>query len=94
MNKKTNTILFVLGATVVNLVLMAVVFTILLVGASFALQPVLTPESQGLGTLVLGLIFVATILITYFIYHKTVKKLSQKYDFERYFEPIFGKKKG
>ncbi|MFW5994712.1 MAG: hypothetical protein ACOCRN_01280 [Spirochaetia bacterium] len=93
MNKKANTILFVLGATVANLVLMAIVFTLLLVGASFALQSVLTAESEGIGTLVLGLVFVATILITYFVYHKSVKKLSEKYDFERYFEPIFGKKR-
>lgn len=89
MNKKANTILFVLGATVVNLILMAVVFAVLLVAVSFALQSVLTPE---LGTLVLGLVFVATILLTYFIYHKSVKKLSEKIDFERYFEPIFRRK--
>lgn len=89
MNKKANTILFVIGATVANLVLMALIFTVLLVGVSVALQSVLTPQ---IGTVVLGLVFVLTILITYFIYHKSVKKLSEKYDFEKYFEPIFGRK--
>jgi len=62
---------------------------VLLVGVSYAMQSFLTPE---LGTLVLGIVFVATILLTYLIYHKTVKKLSEKYDFERYFEPIFRRK--
>lgn len=89
MNKKANTILFVIAATVANLILMAVVFTALLVGVSFAFQSVLTPQ---IGTVVLGVVFVATILITYFIYHKSVKKLSEKYDFEQYFEPIFSRK--
>ena len=89
MNKKANTILFVIAATVANLVLMALVFTLLLLGVSVALQSVLTPQ---IGTVVLGLVFVTTILITYFIYHKSVKKLSEKYDFEQYFEPIFSRK--
>ncbi len=89
MNKKMNTVLFVIGATLVNLAIMAVVFAVLLVGVSYAMQSFLTEE---LGTLVLGLVFVATILLTYLIYHKTVKKLSEKYDFERYFEPIFRRK--
>ncbi len=89
MNKKMNTVLFVIGATLVNLAIMAVVFAVLLVGVSYAMQSVITPE---LGTLVLGLVFVATILLTYLIYHKSVKKLSEKYDFERYFEPIFRRK--
>lgn len=89
MNKKMNTVLFVIGATLVNLAIMAVVFAVLLVGVSYAMQSFLTEE---LGTLVLGLVFVATILLTYLIYHKSVKKLSEKYDFERYFEPIFRRK--
>ena len=89
MNKKMNTVLFVIGATLVNLAIMAVVFAVLLVGVSYAMQSFLTEE---LGTLVPGLVFVATILLTYLIYHKTVKKLSEKYDFERYFEPIFRRK--
>jgi hypothetical protein len=45
--------------------------------------------SSGINTiLVLGL-FVASIIVTYFIYHKIVNFMSKKVDFEKYFDPLF-----
>ncbi len=90
MGKKANTVLFILGATVGNLVTMMVVFFALLTVFSFALAPHVPPQSQQ--WVVLGLL-IGSIAITYFIYYKLVRFLTRKYDLEQHFEPIFPKKK-
>lgn len=90
MNKKANTILFVLAATVLNVLVMGIVFTLLLVVLSSIAPPTLSPE---FGTLAVAMIFLATIIVTYVLYHYAVKLLSRKIDLERYFEPIFRTRK-
>ncbi len=90
MGKRANTVLFILGATVVNLIVMMVVFVVLLTAFSFALAAHVPPESQQ--WVVLGLL-VGSIAITYFIYYRLVRFLTAKYDLEKHFEPIFPKRK-
>ncbi len=90
MNKKVNTILFVLGATVLNVLVMGIVFTVLLVILSSIAPPTMSPE---FGTLAVALVFLATIVVTYVLYHYAVKLLSKKFDLEKYFEPIFRSRK-
>jgi hypothetical protein len=90
MNKKANTILFVLAATVLNVLVMGIVFTLLLVVFSSIAPPTLSPE---FGTLAVAMIFLATIIATYVLYHYSVKLLSRKVDLEQYFEPIFRTRK-
>jgi membrane protein YdbS with pleckstrin-like domain len=90
MNKKANTVLFVLGATVANVIVMIVVFVALLVPFVRFLSPAL---SAGVNQAVVFVIFIAAIVITYFVYHKAVKYLSEKIDMDQYFHPIFSRKK-
>ncbi len=90
MNKKANTILFVLGATILNVLVMGIVFTVLLVVLSSIAPPTMSPE---IGTLAVALVFLATIIVTYVLYHFSVKFLSKKVDLEKYFEPIFRSRK-
>jgi membrane protein YdbS with pleckstrin-like domain len=90
MNKKANTLLFVLGATVVNVIVMMLIFLILFVLFARFLAPGLSPQIQQVVMLV---IFVGSIVATYFIYHRAMKWLSQKYDMEKYFDPIFRRKR-
>lgn len=86
MNKKANTILFVLGATVANVVIMLVIFLALFLLFGRLIAPSLPPQANQIIMLVL---FIGSIVATYFIYHRLVKWLSEKYDLEKYFDPIF-----
>ena len=91
MNKKANTILFMLGATVLNVIMMIVIFLALML-----LYAWIVPGGFGTqaGQIVGIVLFLGSIGLTYFIYHKLVKWISGKWDLEQYFDPIFGKKSG
>lgn len=88
MNKKANTVLFILGATVANVLIMIVIFLALFVVFGRLIAPSLSPQINQIIMLVL---FIGSIVATYFIYHRLVKWLSEKYDLEKYFDPIFRK---
>lgn len=85
MNKKLNTGLFILGATVINLVIMAV----LVILGLFLLSKL--PESIiPIGTVV---IFFIAIIGAFFIYHRIVKFISKRVNMDKYFDPIFKQRK-
>jgi uncharacterized protein YneF (UPF0154 family) len=89
MNKKLNTILFVLGATLVNMVMMILLFIagFLLYGAFLA--PKLPPEVNSIALL---LLFIGSIIGTYFLYHRIMRYLSNKVNWDKYFAPLFGRR--
>jgi Ca2+/Na+ antiporter len=89
MNKKANTWLFVLGATVYNLILMVGCIILMLVLYAKFLINVLPPASAQ--WCMLG-IFVLGILAAFGLYKLTLNFLMKKFDFEKYFDPIFGNK--
>ncbi len=89
MNKRVNTVLFMLGATVVNVLLMFLIFLVFFVLYGRFLAPHL---ADGLNRIALLVLFVASMVITYIIYHRAVRALAGKYDLEKYFDPIFGGK--
>ncbi|MFP4011849.1 MAG: hypothetical protein ACLFUM_09110 [Spirochaetaceae bacterium] len=91
MNKRVNTVLFVIGATIANIIVMMVIFLILFVIFGRFLAPMIPPN---VGVYILMALFVLSIVITYFIYHRVVKWLSGKYDLEQYFGPIFPRRRG
>lgn len=86
MNKKVNTVLFILGATVFNIIMM-----ILILVLGLALISVFVGENLGAGAaqILFLLLFVASIAGAFFLYHRAVKLLSRKIDMEKYFHPIF-----
>ena len=90
MNKKVNTVLFILGATVVNIIIMLAIFIILFVIYGRLIAPGLSPE---INQIIMLILFVGSIVATYFIYHKLVKFISTKIDMEKYFDPIFRQRK-
>ncbi len=90
MNKRVNTVLFVIGASVVNVIIMLVLFLALFVIFARFVAPSLSP---GANQLIMVLIFVISIGVTYFIYHRLVRWISTKVDMDKYFDPIFGRKK-
>lgn len=90
MNKRLNTVLFILGATVFNILVMIVVFFILMVLFARFLAPSLSP---GANQIILLLLFVASVAGTYVLYHRLMRWATAKYNLEAYMAPIFGKKK-
>jgi len=89
MSKKTNTILFILGGTVFNVLTTLVCFVILIMIYSRFLYPML-PESGAAWAL--PIIFVASIVASFFIYRLVVKIIAKKVNMEEHFDPIFGRR--
>ena len=88
MNKKLNTVLFVLIATVGNMIIMTVLFTLCII----LLSLLANPESPFM-PLMLGLTFLVSIGGTFYLYTLIMKKVSATYNIEKYLDPIFKKKK-
>ena len=86
MNKKVNTVLFILGGTLLNVIVIAVCFTLLfLLFVNFFVDAV--PENARMWVLVFFLI--ASIAASFFIYRGLINFLIKKVDVEKYFDPLF-----
>lgn len=90
MNKRTNTVLFLIGATVFNLLVMFALIVISLVVISALFRGRLSPN---LMSVLMVVIFIGSIAASFLIYSRLVKWLSRKVDMERYFMPIFKRKR-
>ena len=90
MNKKVNTVLFLLGATVFNLLIMFILIVLFLVLISAVFRDSLNPNVLSILMIV---VFVGSIAASFFIYGRVVKWLSRKIDMEKYFFPLFRRKK-
>lgn len=90
MNKRLNSVLFIIGATVANIVSMVVIFGVLMVLFARFLAPHLAP---GANQIILLVLFVGSVVITYVLYHRFMKWLSEKYTLQDYFGPLFGRNK-
>ena len=86
MNKKVNTAIFIVGATLVNVVLMIILFVLFLTVYGIIAASRVSP---GVNTAAAVALFVISIVGTYFIYHRIVAYMSGKVNMERYFAPIF-----
>jgi hypothetical protein len=90
MNKKANTLLFVLGATVFNIFITLLSFVLLtLVYVKLIIR--IVPES-GRG-LVLAFLFVAAIVVSFLVYRVVLKILIKKVEIEKHFDPIFTRRR-
>ncbi|MDR0669423.1 MAG: leader peptide processing enzyme [Treponema sp.] len=86
MNKRTNTLLFILGATVFNIVLYIICFLLLLVIYAQVIK--FLPESvQSWGIIV---ILILPIVASFVLYRLILKVVIKKVDVEKYFDPLFG----
>jgi len=90
MNKKKNTYLFILGGTVFNVLMTLVIFFILLaIFARFFSETF----SQDTGGWIFLILFALSTILTFLLYRLGIKFLMKKIDFEKYFEPIFGRRR-
>ncbi len=90
MNKKMNTLFFILAATAFNLIVMVGLMVALL-----ALLARIIPDSVGssLALILMMLLFVLAILGTYLIYRWVLNLLSRRFDLEKYLIPLFKRRK-
>ena len=90
MNKKVNTLLFLLAASLYNIIVMIIIIFVLLFFAAKILPKNMGPTATSS---IFVLVFILGIAGSFFIYHKTVRYLSRKIDMEKYFHPLLGKRK-
>jgi hypothetical protein len=87
MNKKVNTALFILGATVFNIMITVLSFLLLLfLYGKFLLR--FLPQGAQTWTWSFTFIFIAAIAISFFVYKFAIGFLLKKIDVEKYFDPI------
>ncbi len=88
MNKKLNTLLFVLGASVLNIIIMLLILSAALLLLSF-LPAAAMPRWL---TRFLGLLpFPVALGSSFFIYHRMMRFVMKRVDMDKYFEPFLKK---
>jgi len=90
MNKKANTLLFLLGATLFNMLTTIIFFVALLILYSKTIMTIIPESGQAWG---FPLIFIAAIALSFVIYRFVVKLLEKKVNVDKYFDPIFGRRR-
>jgi hypothetical protein len=90
MSKKSNTLWFILGATVFNILVTIICFMVLLVLFIRFFAPALPESGAAWG---LPVVFIGAIAIAFVLYRVILKKLMTKIDVEKYFDPIFGRRR-
>jgi hypothetical protein len=88
MNKKANTLLFVLGATLFNILVTVASFLLLLAAYAKFIMRHLPPDGSAQAWAI-PLIFIAAIVISFVVYRFALNFLVKKIDMDRYFDPIF-----
>lgn len=88
MSKQSNTAIFIIVATIVNIIIMIAIFLIVFIGATLIFD-----LDGGIAAIVLGLSFVAAIGGSIFIYSKLVRWAINKFNLEDKLIPLFSKNK-
>jgi phosphoglycerol transferase MdoB-like AlkP superfamily enzyme len=86
MSKKTNTLLFILGGTIFNVFVTIICFLLFLIIYSRFLYG---HVSESVAAWLLPVFFAGAIAASFFIYRLAIKILVKKVDMEKYFDPIF-----
>ncbi len=90
MNKKVNTLFFLIAASLYNIIIMILIIVALLFVVSRLLPRHVSPS---LASSIFIVVFILGIAGSFFVYHRTIRYLSKKIDMDKYFHPLFGKKK-
>ena len=90
MNKKTNTLFFILAGTIFNIIVTMFCFIIFLIIYS---KFIYSRLGEGVNTWILPVFFAAAIVASFFIYRLAIKIVMKKMDVDKYFDPIFRKRR-
>jgi len=87
MNKKLNTLFFVIGATLFNIVVtLLLMFLLVVVVFGLGLSRVLP---QSIHQMTVFVFFIGSIVLAFIVYKFALNRLLSKIRFEDYFDPIF-----
>ena len=89
MNKKANTAVFILIATVFNLLLMGVLLIASFVIASSLFGDSSSPMAGLIGFLIIGV----PIVITFFAYGAIMRWVQKRWNIDQYLHPIFQRRR-
>ena len=90
MNKKANTVLFIIGATIFNVLIIFVVY----IGCILIFYRLFYNDSMTDYVGILNIVFfIGSIIGSFVIYRIALKIISKKIDMDKYFEPIISRKK-
>ena len=90
MNKKLNTALFIVGASLLNVILMVVLMTIGLTLVSLIIPKNISPT---IASALFILVFLLSVAGSFFAYHRGIRFLSNRINMDKYFHPIFSSRK-
>lgn len=93
MNKKLATALFVLGGTVVNLILMLTFIVALLFATNGALNAFSVDPESPVRIFSLIIAIFGGLVLAFIVYSQIMKRIQKKYDLEKYMDPIFKQKR-
>jgi uncharacterized BrkB/YihY/UPF0761 family membrane protein len=91
MSKKTNTLLFMLGATVFNILITIVSFIILLLAYVKFIMPKL-PNAETAAGWGLPIIFLLAIAASFVLYRFILNRVIKRIDMDKYFDPLFSRR--
>ena len=89
MNKKINTLLFILGATLLNIFVTILIFAALTLLYIKVLMAAVPEESRAW---IFAIIFIASLVISFLVYRVVLKLIMKKVDIDKHFDPIFGRR--
>jgi predicted neutral ceramidase superfamily lipid hydrolase len=89
MNKRINTLLFILGATVFNIIITVLSFIILTILYVKLIMP-LTPEADH--SWGFTIVFLVSLAVSFVVYRYASKYFIKKIDIDKYFGPLFVRK--
>ncbi|MDR0387975.1 MAG: leader peptide processing enzyme [Treponema sp.] len=94
MSKKTNTLFFILAATVFNILITIAAFLALLFLFTFVVMPRLPePDAGKAAGWAIPVIFIGAIVISFAVYRIVLKLFMKKVNIEKHFDPIFGSRR-
>ena len=86
MNKKVNTVLFVLGATFFNIIIAVLSFVVFLLLYTRFVMDLLPETSRPWG---FTIVFVLAITVSFIVYRYAIKFFMFKIKIDKYFDPLF-----
>lgn len=93
MNKKLSTVLFVLGGTVLNLILMLTFISGLIYAANKILTAFVTETNQTIEMFAYSGAILGGLVLAFIVYSRIMKMIQNKFELEKYLEPLFKSKR-
>jgi uncharacterized membrane-anchored protein len=91
MNKQLNTFLFIIGATIFNIITTLLFLLLLVLVFVNFIAPFIPTEAQSWGMVI---IFIGAIVLSFVVYRIVIRILMKKIDVDKYFTQLFrGKRK-